>query len=194
MAINNSINNSILTLITKGIFQAQSYQNVYIGLLTTLPPDAADMSAENHTWQEVDFTLNDVSTGYGRYRLSYINAGNHLYSEGAHNIPVISSNYPRWDSNEKACVIVNDGDDMMFPNIVETLDASKTWEVKGFGLFSTVNSSTVNDTMIAYGKLVKANGEDDSVILKAGSVPIFYQNSFKLMLKDGDTTAAQENN
>lgn len=194
MAINNDINNGILTLITKGAPLSTFYNQVYIGLLTTLPPDAADMNAENHTWKEVDFTLNDAPTGYGRYRLAHKESNTYYYSEGAHNIPVISSTYPKWDSTDGACIVVNDGDDMMFPNIVETLDASKTWEVKGFGLFSTANSSTANDTMIAYGKLVKANGEDDSVPLKAGSVPIFYQNSFKLMLKDGDTTAAQENN
>lgn len=203
MAINNTINNGILTLITKGAKLGTEYNNVYIGLLTQLPSDANHMSGVDKDWIEVDFNLEDqgtgedVRTGYGRYRLAYSTTGagttTHYYSQGAHNIRVISNDYPRWDSTDGACIVVNDGDDMMFPNIVETLDEkfpSKSWTVEGFGLFSTENG----DEMIAYGKLVGDNGDDTTVTLRAGSVPIFYKDSFKLMLKDGDTAVARGGN
>lgn len=205
MAINNTINASLLTYITKGepTLTTGYSSGIYIGLLTTLPTDADDMTAQNPDWKEVDFNLEDpsnpnhyVSTGYGRYPLSYTQLEGqpqqtkYYYSKGAHSKRVIQSQ-PSWNSNDKACIIVNDGDDMMFPNIIDTLHEKfpdKSWSVKGFGLFSAATSGV----MIAYGKLVDKNGNDlnDGVNLTQGSVPIFYQNSFKLMLKDGDTSDA----
>lgn len=213
MAINNTINKSILTLITKGQpFTTKYDDGVYIGLLTKLPTDADCMSGSNKDWIEVPSSIRinevtklpvassepgvDVSTGYGRYKLSYTTGTapnkTYYYSSGAHGRSVISSP-PQWDETNKACIIANDGDDMMFPNIVETLHSSINWGVIGFGLFSAATSPSENDTtMIAYGKLVDAEGQpiQEPVKLKAGSVPIFYQNSFKLMLGDGDTPVA----
>ena len=186
MAISNTINNGILTLITKGTSLTTSYTNIYIGLLTTLPSDASCMSGDDKDWEEVDATYGGVSTGYGRYRMAYSNNGNKNYSQGAHGRAIIQT-APHWDANDKACIVVNDGDDMMFPNIVETLSPSKSWDVIGFGIFS----AETGGEMIAYGKLVDDEGDPATVTLRAGSVPIFYQDSFKLMLKDGEDGEAE---
>ena len=47
--------------------------------------------------------------------------------------------------------------------------------VVGFGIYA-------NNTLQAWGKLLDAKGQETTVTLKAGSVPIFYLGNFKLML------------
>lgn len=84
-----------------------------------------------------------------------------------------------------AVAIKNTGDDIQMHNISESY-AGAAVTVVGFGLFS----AQVSGTMYACGPLVDANGDPTTASLTAGDVPIFYKDSFTLMMKDDDPSAS----
>lgn len=175
--LNTSFSIDLLKYLTKGTAFTRSNANIYVGLLTRLPDDANHMTNNASTgYQEVD---SSTVTGYARAQIGVNGAsakglsGNDLFGN------------PAWDDTLGAVIIKNTGDDIQMHNISESY-AGAAVTVVGFGLFS----AQTGGTMYACGPLVDASGDPTTASLTAGDVPIFYKDSFSLMMKDDDPSAS----
>lgn len=82
-----------------------------------------------------------------------------------------------WDATENMYSISNTDEIQM-----HAISEDETGEaiVLGFGIYTGADTGT--KVLQAWGKLLDENGNETTVTLKAGSVPVFYTGKFKLML------------